>query len=565
MRLFPVALLLSLVLAAPAAALPAGENVAVSQLPDAGDADIAYNPDTDQFVVVYVGETGFGSQGIYARLLDGDGDPVGNPRKFGDGANLRDPSVAWVPQYGIYAIAWAAEGAPGHGHSIIMRKVKANLLTGYASQVISEEPGGSNPGSASHPDISVPFARNLWVLWSHDPLGDGDLEIYRSIFGPSVSGDELVTMDPISQAGAARDAVAPAIAWSHGDNAMFLMVWAQDGEIWGQVQSELHGGNGIRRDDFKISTTAGAANPAVAYNDATHEWLVAYTAGGHVRAKRIRSATQGILAGELDVSALSGAPATHPAVAYNPDGAEWMVTWSGTDPALAAGETEIFSQRISSAGALLGGDDVRVSGMGGTGDPRFHADDPAVAYGTTAGSFISAWEGDDQTDDVFHVFAGSTFGADEPAPRPPQQNVPGTVLNPGGGSGGGAPPSGQGLPSGGGTNRSSAGMPGGSTIDLGGGGKSFRVPVRCNGPDACSGALRADTVKAFAAARRKRVALGRARFTVRAGATRKVAVRLTKKGRRLLARKRRLAVRLTLTMSGRKAVRRTVKLRARRR
>jgi hypothetical protein len=553
-------ILLALALAAPALALPLEDQVQVSQQP-AVDADIAYNEKNDTFVVAYVGETGFGGQGIYVRHLDGDGDPVGSARKIADAQEMHDPAVTWVPQFDIYFVTWSALGGDGSS-SIIARRLRGTTLGDLGSPtLVSEEDGTPEQraaADATHPDIAAAFGRGIWALWSHDPLGDGDVEIHRKIFSQGgLTGDNVLDYEQISQAGPpARD---PAIAWGDGDHAEHLMVWEQGTEIWGQIQAEVHGSDGIRRDDFQISTGLGSSDPAVAYNSATDEWLVTYQVGSQIRARRVQATgDRAVLLGEIEVSELEDFPAHEPAVAYNPDGQEWMVVWSGNGREAGGDEYEIYGRRIDSNGHKLGEQATRMSKLGAAGDGAFDSEAPSVAYGLVAKTFLATWHADHFADGAFQVWAGRGFAAEEPPDPGPVHNTPGTVQTGGGGSGGA--PSGQGLPSGAGGSRRSS-LPGGATIPLPGGARSFAVPVRCTGAGACSGSLRAETAKAFATAKARRVALGRARFTVAAGKTRKVKVKLTRPGRRLLARKRKLAVRLTLTMTGQKPVRRTISLR----
>ena len=111
--------------------------------------------------------------------------------------------------------------------------------------------------------------------------------------------------------------------------------------------------------------------------------------------------------------------AEYPSVAHNPGASECLVVWSGealTTP-LGEIETEVFAQRVSTNGALLGGP-IRVSDMGPDGDASYEASSPRVAYSRANDQYLVTWEGDDNTaplvDDEFEVFGqllGATGGA----------------------------------------------------------------------------------------------------------------------------------------------------------
>jgi hypothetical protein len=90
--------------------------------------------------------------------------------------------------------------------------------------------------------------------------------------------------------------------------------------------------------------------------------------------------------------------AGRPDVAYNGATGEYLVVWHGDDNTggLVDEEGEIFAQRLDAAtGAEEGTNDLRVSDMGGTGNPDFDAGFPAVAYDAAAQQYLVVWHGDD--------------------------------------------------------------------------------------------------------------------------------------------------------------------------
>src|SRR5439155_1063634 len=85
-----------------------------------------------------------------------------------------------------------------------------------------------------------------------------------------------------------------------------------------------------------------------------------------------------------------------PAVAYNGAANEYLVAWSGDDTADEG--SEVFGQRLDAAtGAEVGANDFRISDMGPDGDTGYEAVFPKVAYNGAANEYLVAWWGDDNT------------------------------------------------------------------------------------------------------------------------------------------------------------------------
>src|SRR5262249_14715908 len=121
-----------------------------------------------------------------------------------------------------------------------------------------------------------------------------------------------------------------------------------------------------------------------------------------------------------------------PAVAYNGAANEYLVAWQGADNtgALAADEDEIYRQRRAGArGAQVGANDSRLSDMGPDGNADFDAFSPAVAYNGAANEYLVVWSGDDNTgmlaNDEYEIF-GQRF-APPPPPSPPPPPPPAQI------------------------------------------------------------------------------------------------------------------------------------------
>jgi phosphotransferase system HPr-like phosphotransfer protein len=284
-------------------------------------------------------------------------------------------------------------------------------------------------------------ANEYLVTWAADGLAaDNETEI----FGQRVSaaGAELGTDFRISNTGtdgdAARDALQPAVAYNATANE-YLVTWQADGlatdeesEIFGQRVSAAGAEVGT---DFRISNTGtdgdaarDAFTPKVAYNPTTNEYMVVFQADGlatdgetEIFGQRV-SAAGAELGTDFRISSVGNdgdatRDSDNPGVAYSSAANEYLVIWSG-DGLTIDGESEVFGQRVSAAGAELG-TDFRISTVGTDGDVTRGAFTTSVAYNPTANEYLVTWEGDGLAlDEEFEVFgqrvsaAGTELGTD---------------------------------------------------------------------------------------------------------------------------------------------------------
>ncbi len=233
-------------------------------------------------------------------------------------------------------------------------------------------------------------------------------------------------------------ASAPAIAYNPLADR-YLVVWSGDDDtgLLVEGENEIHGqlivgatGAMVGPDDPLISATGGLGDPAfaaltpdVVYNSVENEFLVVWVADtdeGALVGGEYEVWGQIVNANLIDVGSNfrisfmgpDGAPAwgaEYPAAAYNPARNEYLVVWSGdtNSGGLVLDEQEIWAQRLSANGTLVGGN-FRVSDMGGTGDPDYDAFRPDVVFNTRQLEYLVVWYGDDNTaplvDHEFEVY-----------------------------------------------------------------------------------------------------------------------------------------------------------------
>ncbi|MFQ6058523.1 MAG: hypothetical protein ACE5MB_06575, partial [Anaerolineae bacterium] len=174
----------------------------------------------------------------------------------------------------------------------------------------------------------------------------------------------------------------------------YLVVWedrrAGNPDIYGQ---RVSGSGALIGDNFPICTEGSwQMTPAVAYSSLADEYLVVWsdwrTSGPDIYGQRISSS--GALLGDAFPISRAANEQRSPAVAYNNLADEYLVVWqdhrsfSAADFEIYQAPSEVYGQRVSSSGALLGGDFVLSAAPGWLGTP-------VIAYGRSANGYLVAW------------------------------------------------------------------------------------------------------------------------------------------------------------------------------
>ena len=462
-----VAALLLIVFAGTVFAAPAGTDFRVSNSGVDGDTDpgafnpaVVYNSTDNEYLAVWYGDgDNTFEYEIYGQRLDETGDEVGtdfrisNVGVHGDTSRIAlDPAVAHDPLTNRYLVVWngnepySAMSHPAHS------EIAGQLLEADGTPV-----GGDFRISNAGPDTnqqsrkalrfpSVTFNaqdQEYLVVWSANPVTTENFNHF-DIWGqrvsaagvPDASGDVR-----ISQVGTNapfdRSAFFPDVTHNSQSNEYLVTWYANDMsntfeyEIWGQRVNAT--GTEVGADDFRISNVGpdddglrdtGNSPPSVAYNSQENQYLVVWYGDGlttdddyEIFGQRLDAAgTQ--IPGIADFRISNGGPegrigygAFDPAVTYNPQGNEYLVTWYGN----TGNEVEICGQRVSASGTELG-QDLRVSDSGGADTTRA-AFFPDVAYNSGSqgpNAYLAVWYGDGlETNDELEVF-GRRLGVEQP-------------------------------------------------------------------------------------------------------------------------------------------------------
>ena len=454
-------------------------------------AAVAYNSTANEYLVVWAGDDNTAplvddEMEIFGQRIDATTGAATGPNDFrisdmgpdGD-ANFDagEPSVAYDPMSDQYLVVWSGDDntAPLVDNEF---EIFGQRLTGTGTEIGPNDFRVSDMGAdgdvtrgAFHPDVAVlPTWLEYLVVWSGDDstglLVDDEFEIFaQRINAPS--GAEIGTDFRISDMGpdgsANFAALSPHVAANTTLNE-FLAVWSGDDDSGGLVDDEFEifgqrvaFGAQVGQNDFRISDMGPDGNPNfgapgadAVFNPTASEYLVVWWGDDNnvplvdnefeIFGQRITPTGGEIGTNDFRISGLgpdgdTSFAAGNPAVIWDATNNEYFVVWFGADNAgaLVAAEAEVWGQRLTAAGAEVGPNDVRLSDMGTDGNALVDALVPAVAFGTTPGSSLVVWWGDDDTaplvDEEFEVY-GQLFSATvAPPPPPPAPDLPGAPAN----------------------------------------------------------------------------------------------------------------------------------------
>jgi len=346
--------LAALIPASAASADAFGPQVPLTSVGTPGDADfpagfhdVAYNPATGQYLLVFVAATTATTDDVYGQFVDASGNPVGPSFRISETSLNEDEfdptSVIVNPETNEYLVAWGFNDT-----TIFVRRLAAN----------GTPLGSELPVSAVQSDIEgqalaySPVSHEYLVAWKALSAGRVFAQRLTSTavqVGPDdavVGGSAALTVDD------AMDVVYNATSQE------YLVVFnaepaSGDEEVYGQRLGLDASQIGV--DDFQISDMGPPAN-------ATYQ-------------------------------------AAPPSVAWNSTLNQYLVGWQGDDdtPPLVNNELEVFGQLLAADGTPIGVDDFRISDMGVDGTTQPGAFRPRIHYDANGRQYFLAWHGDDIT------------------------------------------------------------------------------------------------------------------------------------------------------------------------
>ena len=250
---------------------------------------------------------------------------------------------------------------------------------------------------------------------------------YPVVVDPELGSNDYRISDMGPDGDPVWDAFDAAVAYNSVNNT-YLVVWAGDDTPGGQVDEEYEvfgqilssSGTQLGYSDVRISYAGGTGsyntrtfNPDVAFNSNYNEFLVVWSADNpedgcvdnefEIWGQVVDPAIFPLYGDNFRISSNGGSgdpafDADYPAVAYNPHADEYLVAWESDDTVqgMVDNEVEIFAQRVYSTGILVGSN-LRMSDMGGSGDPLYDAFKPSVVYNSREFEYLVVWYGDDNS------------------------------------------------------------------------------------------------------------------------------------------------------------------------
>ena len=362
---------------------------------DAGafDPAVAYNSNSDQYLVVWAGDnigalggvTVDDELGIWGQLVGGDGSLTGsefiisNAGASGDSQRWAvTPNVVFNSSNNEFLVVWYSDdpnfGLEDNEYEIFGQRVDSNgTKIGNNFRISDAGPDGNKDFDAQLPDVAYNSSTNQYlVVWYGDddvgPLVDNDNEIFGQLL--DTSGAEVGINDfRISTTGPTADTtfqVNDAKVVYNPDDNQFLVVW--EGDIPGPEE-----------------------------NPTDREIIAQRLSGsGALLGSQIRVSDMG-----EDIN--SFASALNPAVAYSASDRHYLVTWNGDDitGGMVDDEAEVYGQLISPDGSEKGPNDFRISQMGvdgstssdGSVDSSAGRSEVVYAGDGSSGEFWVTWPG----------------------------------------------------------------------------------------------------------------------------------------------------------------------------
>jgi len=331
---------------------------------------VAYNPTSNQFLVVWVYGAPDQTQVIRGQLLAGDGTRIGpNFRISYSPGSPASPSVAYNSINEQYLVAWVDHRNDLSMSEVFGRRVKANGNPVGASFRISDTASRwDSYQSALDPVVTYNSTANqyliAWEEYQHypDPLPS---EVYAQRV--KANGDLVGENIRISGGAATGNESRPAVTYNTTSN-QYLVVWqdtrhvppeyinARSISVYGQ-RVKANGDRAGWNFPIRAGTFRNHGSPSVSYNSSDNQflvvwnrWIFSYEAdilGQILKANGNRRGQSFLITEELPQL-----DSWSPTVAHNPTSDQYLVVWTH-EPRRS--EDQVFGRRYDTGGNPVAG------------------------------------------------------------------------------------------------------------------------------------------------------------------------------------------------------------------
>jgi len=347
---------------------------------------VAYNPDDDEYLVVWQDSRNGVDWDIFGQRINGDSSLIGDNIHIGISGTL--PVVSYSPDDNAYLVVWESSQLSKEqtwsGKEIWGQAVAASgTLSGTAFTVYDFTAAG---GSGERPDIVYSEANDEFLVsWESPPGRNGILGSHyqlrtrqATINGATGTSSMIAT----------KNTRMADTALSAASDGSYLIVWQDEqntsDDIYGRILTAAGAGSGS---EFAvISTLDTEQQPDVAWNEAADAYLVTwYDSGGFIpqgiqsRLVLTTGATSGVAVRVSDAG-----EANNPSVIADSEG--WLIGWQ--QPEGATGN-DLYGRSVGNNGLVDGDSSLLTASNGDQQFPIFSGAD---------NRFLLTWQGDREGD-----------------------------------------------------------------------------------------------------------------------------------------------------------------------
>ena len=372
-------------------------------------ADIAYSPDFDRYLMVFLSHDG-DDWSIYGQILDGQGSVISavTPIALGGGEERGHPAVAYNSASNEFLVVWEQTYL---GQDWDIRGLR---LTATGVPIGGSFPVAARSNLERQPDVAYNSARNEYLVVWKQVVGEGDSAMpdisgqRLNALGEAVGSDFPITFSAVEEAW-------PRLDYDSNGN-QYLVVWQEPGagtdvNVRGQrVSWDGSWLGGV----LDIATNGWIQKaPVVAYAPRVSQFLVTWTEQPNSDHRDIvaqRYASSGAALGDrIVVSSAANDYRDAPAVAFNGIKNAWLVVW---EYEISDTDHDILSRYVYPDGGLASSEYPISAALGVEARP-------AVAAGSND-SYLVVWEQESSgAYDLYASILGTPASAPTPTPTPP--------------------------------------------------------------------------------------------------------------------------------------------------